>query len=465
MRTAFYFCIGLFSVSILSSVAFAQNLEQLVTRLGLKTTTKSGLCQTPSLSTLPYFSSTHQYSKCEKFFGASKTRQFRFSEHHEPLSLQHIRNVSSLVHQGGSRLFQTTKMVPLLSNALSAGIEMTYRDPFLSINATPTSTSQLGTHLVLRGSVKAMRYRAEYGYAGHKTNKGLSMALHDRVGGKLLWEWQLPFITPKVELSRFANTAESNLIRSQTISTRQEYSLGWAIPNWPSFSLSYGREQKDTLNQEAESRSHATLIERVQTKIAFERTVSKGEWALGYSTFKNDIHDQGTLEKFHSTLKGTVQLFQPIDLTPSIGFTKQTNAKQDFSQERFIANLGTTIRLSTHQTIQPSFEWVRMNNREDASNASTLFSKLQYSYRPAEYGYHISAVGQYVLNKNSQQTSNPQTYDISVFIKKDLHEFLNLPHQQQFISLKLTHNQQINTLSSQSQPSISTAMLLFSLIP
>ncbi len=465
MRTAFYFCIGLFSVSILSSVVFAQNLDRLVLRFGLKTTTKSRVCQTPNAPALAYFPTTLQYSKCKKIFGDSKTKQFRFSEERKPLSLQHIRDVSSLVHQGGSRLFETTKMVPLLSNALSAGIEMAYRDPFLSINATPSSTSQLGTHLVLKGSMKAMRYRAEYGYAGNKGNKSFSMAPQDRVGGKFLWEWQLPFITPKVELSRFTNTTENDLTRHQTISTRQEYSLGWTIPNWPSVSLSYGREQKDSLNQVDGSHSHATLIERVQTTIAFERTGSKGEWSLGYSTFQNNIHDQGTLEKYHSTLKGTIKLFQPVDFTPSIGVTKQTNTKQDFSQERLFANLGTTVRLSIHQTIQPSFEWIRLNNRGNTSNASTLFSRLQYSYRPAKYGYHISAVGQYVLNKTSQQVSNPQTYDISLFVKKDLHDFLNLSHQQQFISLKLTHNQQINTLPSQTQSSNSAAMLLFSLIP
>ena len=465
VRTAFYFCIGLFSVCILSSVVFAQNLDRLVTRLGLKTTTKSGLCQTPHSLMLPSFSSTNQYSKCEKFFGASKTKQFKFSEQREALSLQHIRNVSSLAHQGGSRLFQTTKMVPLLSKTLSAGIEMAYRDPFLSINTTPSSMSQLGTQLIVSGAMKTMRYRAEYGYAGHKANKGLSMAPHDKVGGKFLWEWQLPFITPKIELSRFVNTVENEFTRNQTISSRQEYSLGWTIPDWPSFTLSYGREQNDTLNQKEGSRSHATFKERIQTKIAIERTVGKGEWSLGYSTFHNDIHDQGTLEKFHSTLKGTVQLFQPIDLTPSIGFTKQTNTKQEFSQERYFANLGTTVRLSTHQIIQPSLEWIRVNNRSNASMSNTLFSKIQYSYRPAEYGYHILAIGQYVLNKNSHQVRNPQTYDISVFIKKDLQRILNLPHQQQFISLKLTHNQQINTLASQTQPSSSGVMLLFSLIP
>ncbi len=465
VRTAFYFCIGLFSISILSSVAFAQNLDRLVARLGLKTTTQSRLCQIPSLPALPYFSSTHQYSQCEKFFGASKTRQFRFSEHREPLSLQHIRDVSSLAHQRGSGLFQTTKMIPLLSNALSAGIEMAYRDPFLNINATPSSTSRLGTHVVVRGSMKTMRYRAEYGYAGHKANKNLTMAPHDRVGGKFLWEWQLPFVTPKVELSRFTNTAENDLTRSQTISTRQEYSLSWTMFDWPSFALSYGREQKDTLNQEEESRSHVTAIERVRAKIAFERTAGKGEWSLGYSTFRNDFHNQGTLEKFDSTLKGTVQLFQRIDLTPRIGFTKETNDKQNFSQERFFANFGTTVHLSSHQIIQPSFEWIRINNRSGVSTSSTLSSKLHYSYRPANYGYHISASGQYVLNKTSQQLGNPQAYDISIFVKKDIHDFLNLPHQQQFISLKLTHNQQINTFSSQAQPSSSAAMLLLSLTP
>ncbi len=466
VRTAFYFCIGLFSVSILSSVVFAQNLDRLVTRLGLKTTTKSGLCQTSSPSALAYSSSTHQYSKCEKFFGSSKTRQFRFSEEQKPLSLQHIRDVSSLAHQGGrSRLFQTTKMVPLLSNAFSAGIEMAYRDPFLNINATPSSTSELGTHLVLRGSMKKMRYRAEYGYAGQKANKGLSKVPHDRVGGAFLWEWQLPFITPKVELSRFTNTAENNLTRYQTISTRQEYSLDWTMSHWPSFTLSYGREKKDILNQEEGSRSHARTIERVRAKIDFERTVGKGEWSLGYSTYKNDIHDQGTLEKFHSTLKGAVQLFEPIDFTPSMGITKQTNDKQNFSQERLFANLGTTVHLSTHQTIQPSFELVRINNRGSVSTSSTLSSKLQYSYSPDKYGYHISAAGQYILNKTSQQLSNPQTYDISIFVKKDLHDSLNLPHQQQFISLKLTHNQQINALSPKKQPNSSAAMLLLSFIP
>jgi hypothetical protein len=74
-------------------------------------------------------------------------------------------------------------------------------------------------------------------------------------------------------------------------------------------------------------------------------------------------------------------------------------------------------------------------------------------------------MGKYVLNQTTQQTSNPQTYDMAVFIQKDLQDFFNLPHQQQFVSLKLSHNQQVNTVSSQTHESNSTAMLLVSILP
>jgi hypothetical protein len=313
--------------------------------------------------------------------------------------------------------------------------------------------------------MKTMTYRAEYGYAGQNIGKVLSPIPNDRVGGKFLWEWQLPFVTPKVEWSRFANNVEHDPTRNKTISTRQQYSLDWTIPNWPSLMLTYGREQKDFFSRSEGSRSDARLMERIKTKIAFKRSVGKGEWSSRYSTFQNDIHDQGTLEELHSTLKGTLHLFKPIDISPSIGFTQQTNSKQGFSQERLFANLGTAIRLSTEQTIQPSFKWTRTGKRDQATISDTLFSKLQYSYDPSDYGYHISIIGQYALNQISQQVSKPQTYDMSVLVRKNLHGLFDLPHEQQFISLKLTHNQRVNTLSSQTQPSHSTAMLLVSLIP
>ncbi len=449
---------------MMSHVVLAQDIELLVARLGLHTSSQSMRCQTQvSTRGISAFSTNHS-SQCARFFDDPTPERINLSRKHERFSIQNIRNISSLGHQG-SRLFQAANTIPLISDALSAGIEMVYRDPFLSANSTLTPNTQLGTQVVLKGSMKRMTYRAVYGYTGQDIGRTLSFAPNDQLGGKLLWEWQLPFVTPKVELSRFSNNVDHDPTRQQMISTRQQYSLDWTLPNLPSFTLGYGREQKDILSLSDESRSRTTLRETVTTKIAFERSRGKGEWASRLSSSQNDIHDQGILEELHSTLKGTLNLYAPLKISPSFGFTRKNNAKQDFAQIRRFANLETIVRLSTEQTIQPSFEWNRMSRRNQGSISNILLSKLRYSYEPSTHGYHISIMGQYVLNQTTQQTSNPQTYDMSVFIQKDLHDLFNLPHQQQTVSLKFTHNQQVNTVPSKTHKKNSTAMLLVSIIP
>ena len=465
VRTAFYFGMGLLSVCILSEEIFAQDLKSIVARLGLKTSPSSRVCLAIHSPTSISFSSANHYSQCARFFGTPMPERFNFSKKHEAFSLRYIRKASSLVHQGGSHLFQAANTIPLVSNALSAGIKVVYRDPFLSFNAIPSPTTQLGTQLVLRGSMKTMQYRAEYGYALQSSEHVSSIVPNDRVRGKFLWEWQLPFVTPKIELSRFANNKKHNPTRNQTVSTKQHYSLDWTIPDWPRLTLSYSREHKDIFSRAEGSRLGATFMERVMKKLSIKRSAWKAEWASGYSTFQNVIHDQGTLEAFHSTVKSTVQSLESIDISPSVGFTQKTNAKQGFSQKRLFANIGMAIHLSPEQTIQPSFEWTRIHHHSQASISDTFFPRLKYSYAPSGYGYHISIIGRYVLKHTTDRGSNAHTYDLSLFVRKDLHDLLNFPHQQQFISLKLTHNQQVNILSSHTRPRGSTAMLLFSVIP
>lgn len=464
VRTAFPFCVGFFSVLMLSFTVSAQNIELIVARLGM-VSHKSVQCPTPITAKLVFSSSVNGSSQCAKFFDTSALERFKFTQTEERFSLKNIRDISFLSQQGGSRLFQVANTIPLFSNALSAGIEMVYRDPFLGVHSTPSLTTQLNTQVVLKGSMKRMTYRAVYGYTGQNTERGLSFYPNNHVGGRLFWEWQLPFVTPKVELSRFTNNVDRNPTHSQTISTRQQYSLDWTIPNFPSLTLRYGRENKDIINLSEESHATTTLQETVKTKIAFKRSRGKGEWASQFSSSKNDVHDQGTLEELRSSLKGTLNLNTFFKISPRIGFTRKNNAKQNFSQIRRFANVKTIVRLSTGQTIQPSFEWNRINDRGHDPISNILLSKLQYSYKPSNFAYHISIMGQYVLNQASQQTSNSQSYDMSVFIQKDLHNLFNLPHQQQTVSLKLTHNQKVNSLSTQIQPSHSAAIALLSMIP
>ena len=319
--------------------------------------------------------------------------------------------------------------------------------------------------MFLKGSMKKMKYRAEYGYSGQNMGNASSLAPNDHVGGKFLWEWQLPLVTPKVELSRFTSNVDHDPTRHQTISTRQFYSLDWTIPDWPSLTLSYSREQKSIFSRSAGARSDATFMKRVMGKIGFELPRGKGVWTSRYTTFQNDIHNQGTLQEFHSRLKGIFSLVTPVEITPIIGFTQHTNSKQGFSQERLFANLGTVVRFSTHQSLRPSFQWTRLDNWSHTSTSNTVLLKMRYSYRPPQPGFQVSIRAQYILARESYSQQQTQAYEMSLFVKKDIRDLLNLPHQQQYISLKLAHNQQVNPLPSLPQQTSSTAMLLLNVIP
>ena len=466
VRTHFYFYIGIFWCLLFNPWVFAQNPEPRIAKLRLETSAAHSIkCQAPNSPAFGSAIPANQYSQCTRFFGAPRQDRLKISEKRERFSLEHIRDASSLMNKGGSHLYQATNTIPLFSDMLKAGIEMVYRDPFLSTNSIPSATTQLGTLLVLRGSMKKMKYRAEYGYSGQNLGKALFVNPHDRVGGKFRWEWQLPFLTPKVELSRFVNNVNYDPTSNQTISTRQLYSLDWTIPDWPDVILIYSQEEKDSFSRSEQSPSDATLMKRVTTRIGFEHPIGKGEWSSQYSTFQNKIHDHGMHEKIHTTLKGTLFTLPQIDISPSIGFTQQTNANQHSTQERLFAILGTTFRLSRNQVIQPSFEWTQNSTRRHLSISKTFSSKLEYSYHPSTHGYHISLMGQYVFKQNSQQQNNPQTYDISLFVRKDLHDLLDLPHQQKFISLKLTHNQHFNASSFAAQGPGTNAMLLLTVTP
>ncbi len=461
VRTVFSFSIGLFSFLLVGEMGFAQDVEPLINRLGLHTSSKSWPCPVSTVVKVGSSSLGNHSSRCH----TSTTKRFNFTQKQERFSLQNIRNLSSLSYQGGRRLLQADHSIPLFSNTLSAGIEMVYRDPFLSIGSPFSQTTQFGTQILLKGSMKKMSYRAAYGFAGQDSGNHLSLAHNDRVGGNLLWKWQLPFVTPKIELSRFTNNVDQDPTRNQTVFTRQQYSLDWTIPNWPSFSLGYSRERIDTFSLSEESRLDASFMQKVTTKIAFEQPRWEGEWASRYSTSQNTIHDQGILEELHSTLKGTLNIYQPIKISPSLGFSQQTNSKRDVSQTRLFAKLATNLTVSNWQSIQPRLEWDRFSVGNQLSISDTLSSTLEYSCEPSAPGYHISVRGKYVLNQNSGQSNHPQMYDFTVFIKKDLQNLFDLSHQQQFVSLKFTHNKQVNSAPSQAPKSNSTAMLLVSIFP
>jgi hypothetical protein len=280
-----------------------------------------------------------------------------------------------------------------------------------------------------------------------------------------VWEWNLPLVTPKVEFSRFTSNVDGDLTRAQNVANQQKFSLNWTIPNWPTLALSYDRNKTDIFSRPEGPLSDAITTESVMANLSFQHDVVKGHWSSYYKTSQSDFWENGTEEEIGSTMSGTLYLLEPLDLTPNWGFTRRGNSGGTLSNDRFFAKLGSTFRASPTLTLKPGFEFTRDVNRFDVLRTDTFSANLGYSYLAADDSLAVSILGQYILNQQSNANANPQIYDVSLLVKKDIHDFLNLNHHQQTLSLKIAHNQQVNAFSPQAQSAQTSAMLLVSIIP
>jgi len=466
VRTVLWLVIGVLFIPLVSGSAFSEDSIPLVDRLGLRTSSSSDLCHSPGRSSLgnssPFFSQTTQCTESASEYSLSR---FNFAMKREPFNLQPVRDMPSLLSQGGSNLLQASNDISLFHDALTAGVQVVYRDPFMTSNSATPLTNRMGAQIVLKGATADMKYQVEYGYAGQETGKTPFATPKDQVGGKFVWEWNLPLVTPKVEFSRFTSNVDGDLTRSQNVANKQKFSLNWTIPNWPSLALSYGRNQTDVFSRPEGPLSDAITTESVMANLSYQHVLVKGDWSSYYITSQSDFWENGTEEEFGSTMSGTLYLLEPVDLTPKWGFTRRGNSSGTLSNDRFFAKLGSNFRVSPTLTLKPGFEFARDVNRFDILRTDTFSANLGYSYLAADDSLSVSILGQYILNQQSNAGANPQIYDVSLLVKQDMHDFLGLNHHQQTLSLKIAHNQQVNAFSPQAQPAQTSAMLLVSIIP
>ncbi len=466
VRTVLLLVIAGLLLPLVSGSVFSEDSIPLVDRLGLQTDSKANLCRSPihssSGNTSRFFSNT---SPCRESTGEYSLTRFNFSQKRESYNLQAAQDMPSLLSQGGSRLLQASNDISLFHEALSAGVQMVYRDPIMNSNAATPLTNRMGAQIVLKGTTAQMKYQAEYGYAGQETGKTPFSTPNDQVGGKLLWEWNLPLVTPKIEFSRFTNNVDGDPTRSQSIANQQKISLNWTIPNWPSLTLNYRRTQTDIFIRPEGPLSDAITTESVSANLSFLHGAGKGDWSSYYKTTQSEFGENGREEEIGSNMSGTLNLLEPVDLTPMWGFTRRVNSRGTMANDRFFANLGSRFRISPTLTLNPGVEFTRDLNRFDALRTDTLSAKLGYAYLAADDSLRVSILGQYILNQTFNTSANPQIYDVSLLFKKDVRDYLNLNHTQQTLSLKIAHNQPINAFSPHTQRAQTTAMLLVSIIP
>src|SRR5690606_27283036 len=162
-------------------------------------------------------------------------------------------------------------------------------------------------------------------------------------------------------------------------------------------------------------------------RLSFEHAIGKGYWSSYYKTSSSKYWD-GAEEEIGSTISSTVHLLEPLALTPQWGFSRRGYSGGALLNDRYFANLGSTVEISPTLSITPGVSFTRALNKFDAFRSDTLSAKLGYSYMASDDSLDISILGQYMFNQTSQSSSHPQIYDVSFLIKKNMQEIWHLHH-------------------------------------
>lgn len=420
----------------------------------------SGLAPTDSS-----FALTDSSANCPHTDGDELPSTIHFSAKQDPFNLQTAGNIPSLIKQGGSRVVQASNDIPLMARHLTAGLHMAYRDPFLRSENAPSATNRMGAQFVLKGDWNSVRYQAEYGFAGQEAGNLPLSTPSGQMGGKMLWEWKLPLVTPKIELSRFADNVDSDPLRARTIASKQTFSLNWALPEGSQLSLSYGREQRDVFTQPDGPLSESITTDSALAKLSLGHPVGTGFWSTRYRTYKNTLGEESLHHEVGSTMGGTFHLSNPIDVVPEWGFLRHTGSQEGPIEDRIFGNIGTVLRLTSTQEIKPRIEFQRNHYYLATEQTDAFSAKLDYSYKAWDDSLRIAMSGKYVVKQTSLNNTAPQTCDVALIVHTDLHPLFRLPHRQQTLSFKVSHNQRIDTISSPTPPAQTTAMLLVSIAP
>ena len=388
-----------------------------------------------------------------------------FSKSQESFDLQKANNPSSLANQGGSRIFKVSNEIPLITRHLTAGIQMAYRDPFVQSGSPPSLTGRMGAQVVLNGDWETMKYHAEYGYAGQESGTLPLSTPSGKRGGKVRWEWALPLVTPTIEVSRYSDNVEADPFRARTIALKQKFSLNWSLPKDSQLSLSYGREQQDVFTQPDGPLTYSLTTDSSMAKLSLGHPIGTGFLSTHYRTSKSTFGEESNQQEIGSTLGGTFHLFNPVDVLPEWGFFRKTDSQEGRLQDRMFGNITTTLRVTPTQVIKPRIEFHQTYYFPTNQRTDTFSAKIGYSYKALDDSLRVAMTGQYILNQTSLDRTNPQTYDVAILIHKDLHPYWDLPHRQQTLSIKVSHNQHFDAISNPAPLGQTTAMLLMSIVP
>ena len=422
-------------------------------------------------SLFPSFKLTHHNtfrradSHCE-FLKRTLVGPLKFSYAKQPSTLPGLSNLKSVTSQRDRSLLRLSNITPLLDDdRLTAGFDVFYRDPSSQHASESRWGKRLGAQLILKGNLAGMKYGAEFGYFGKDSGSTTGSTPQDRSGGKFVWEWELYNVKPTVEISRFFDNVENDPSQPRTITTKEKFSVNWHRPRWPLVTLNYAHEFKETASKQIGLMSDSISTDRISTKFSYGET-SWETYVNSQSVYSQSSHDANSDQLVAgSSLGTTFHPFKPIQFMPDLGMTRTSNPREETLTEKYFARFGSSLRVAKTLTLTPGFEYIQLFNRPDALETETIFAKLGSSYVEKENSLTVSMFGGFKVRQDSTDVTNQRTYDFSFSVDKGIQNYFHFAHRKQTLSLTLTHNQLVDTITREASTSKTAAMLFLRFIP
>jgi len=271
----------------------------------------------------------------------------------------------------------------------------------------------------------------------------------------VFWEWDFHNLKHKAEISRYIDNLEKDPSRARTMTTTEKISLNWGLPQWPRIGLGYTHEEKETMLNPIGLATTSLYTDKVSAKIS--------HWNTSWETYLNV--NSADLLTIGFSLSRKFQPFDPFQFTPKLGISRTTKPQKKLITDRYFAKLGSSLQIAETLTLKPTLEYTQVFNRLAALQTETISAKLSSSYNENKKSLSMSFSGGLKIQQDSNDLTNMHTYNFVLSIQRGLYDFLNLPHQTQSLSLKLTHNQKINYLNRVASTAQTSAMLMLDIIP
>ena len=143
--------------------------------------------------------------------------------------------------------------------------------------------------------------------------------------------------------------------------------------------------------------------------------------------------------------------------------TDQTN--DNYQTNYFDHILGGSFTFFDSLTIDPSLQFTQAENPSDQYSSRQLYGNLGIYYFPPVTGLSFSLYGYFGMDRDSSGWVDNRNMDMFFSVEQDLKTWLDLPHQNTKLILRLDHSEYTDQISAEANTFEDSALLLLSISP